>query len=123
MCFLSAFVNVVGAARVALGEPARADDRGSEEPPVQVLLLPAGVAGPRRDVLDGAVAVSKLEPAVRRLQQLGHVTALARQPDELADPLLEAQAGQPRAVLGLQPPRPGGEEALQLRLVQELDEL
>src|SRR5215471_3424199 len=114
MCFLSAFVNVVGAARVAVAEPAGADDGGPEQPPVQVLLLPARVTGPSRDVLDGTVAVSKLEPAVRRLQQLGHVTAFARQPDQLPDPLLEVQAGQPGAVLCLQPPGAGGEEALQL---------
>src|SRR5215472_9196403 len=66
--------DVIGAARVAGPEPARTDDWGPEEPPVEVLLLPAGVAAAGGDVLDGAVAVSKLEPAVGRLQQLGHVT-------------------------------------------------
>src|SRR5215470_10792849 len=49
--------DVIRAARVAVAEPARADDCGSEEPPVQVLLVPAGVAAASGDVLDRAVAV------------------------------------------------------------------
>src|SRR5690242_8480685 len=81
--------DVVRAARVAIAEPAGADDRGPEEPPVQVLLVPAGMAAAGGDVLDRAVAVSKLEPAVGSFHQLGHVTALARQPDQLADAFRE----------------------------------
>src|SRR5437660_1235360 len=49
--------DVIRAARVAGAEPARADDRGPQEPAVEVLLLPARVATTGGDVLDRAVAV------------------------------------------------------------------
>src|SRR5215469_8828825 len=115
--------DVVGAARIAVAEPARPDDRRPEQPPVQVLLLPAGIPAAGGDVLDGTVAVSELESAVGCLEQFGHVTVFAREPDQFADTLREVQARQVRPILGLEPPGAGGEEALQLLPVQELDQL
>src|SRR5215471_4702449 len=120
---LSVGVDVVGAARVAGAQPRRAGDRGAQQPPVHVQLVPAGVAAARGDVLDGTVAVPELELAVRALDQLGHVALLPGQPDQLANAVGEVQPRQPGAVLRLQPARPRGEEALQLVLVEELHQL
>src|ERR1700716_2600953 len=81
--------DVVRAARVSGAQPRGAADQRAQQAPVHVLLLPARVPAPGRHVLDRAVAVSELEPAVRPLDQLGHVTPLGRQPDQLPDPLFE----------------------------------
>src|SRR6266536_1706898 len=61
--------DVVGAARVAGSEPARAGDQGAQQPLVDVLLVPARMAAAGGDVLDGAVAVPELEGAVGLLYE------------------------------------------------------
>src|SRR5215469_2519463 len=50
-------VDVIRAARVAGSQPARPHDGGSQQPPVEILLVAAGMAPARRHVLDRAVAV------------------------------------------------------------------
>src|SRR5438105_4148058 len=115
--------DVVGTGRVSGPHPARAHHVRLQQAPVEVQLVLAGVAGARGDVLDGAVAVSQHEVAVRGLGDLGHVTVLAGHLPQLQRPLLEVQAGEAGAVLGLHAAGPLGEEALQPGGVHEVDEV
>src|SRR5579859_7376569 len=68
-----------------LGHPRRTDDVGAEQPLVHLLLVLAGEPGTSGDVLDGAVAVAKGDPASRQLDHLGHVTVLSGESRQLAD--------------------------------------
>src|SRR6266536_2242258 len=121
--FLPLSGDVVRAAGVAGAQPGGAGDHGSQQPLVDVLLVPAGVSAPGGDVLDRAVAVTELELTVRALTQLRHVSLLGGQAGQLADARVEVEAGQPGAVLGLEPPRPGGEEPVHLLVPHEADQL
>src|SRR5215471_1532212 len=81
------------------------------------------MAAPSSDVLDGAVAVTQLEPAPGPLDHLCHVPLLRRQPSQLTGSLLQVQACQLAAVLGLEPSCALGKEPLELLCFHEVDEL
>src|SRR5579884_3620738 len=102
--------DLVGAARIPRREPGGAGHGSAQEPLVDVLLVPAGVAGADRLLLDGTVAVPELEAAVGPFHQLGHVSLLGGQPGQLPGAVPEVEPHQPGRVLRLQPARPQGEE-------------
>src|SRR5205823_7730037 len=80
--------DLIRAAGVASPGPGRPHHLRAEQPAVEVELVLAGVTGPRGDVLDGTVAVSQLEGAVRPLRHLGHVAVLLCDARQLPGPRL-----------------------------------
>src|SRR5579884_3984755 len=85
--------DLLGAARVPGREPGGAGHGSAQEPLVDVLLVPAGMAGADGDVVDGTVAVPELEAAVGPFHQLGHVSLLGGQPGQLPGPFPEVEPG------------------------------
>src|SRR5438093_12937388 len=81
---LLALLDHVCAVVRGLRHPRRARDVGAEKPLVHLLLVYARQPRSGRDVLDGAVAVSDGEPAVRDLDHLGHVAVLGGEAGKLA---------------------------------------
>src|SRR5579875_3244583 len=59
--FLPLSSDLVGAAGIPCRQPGSSSHGSTQESLVDVLLMPTGVAGANRDVLDGAVAVPELE--------------------------------------------------------------
>src|SRR5712692_1941776 len=66
--------HLVSAIAVGLGHPGRPRDRLPQQPLVHLLLVQTRKPRPRRNVLDGAVAVPDREPTTTgELDRLGHV--------------------------------------------------
>src|ERR1700730_18411095 len=87
--FLPLVLDVVSGARVDVPGPGGAGRLGVQQALVDLLLVPAGLPGAGGYVLDRAIAVPKLKATVLPLDPLCHVTALARQPGQLADASFE----------------------------------
>src|SRR5256885_3498786 len=83
--FLSALLHHVGAVVCRFSHPGGARHLGTEQSLVHLLLVEARKARAGGHVLDWAVAVTDREPAVAKLDDLGHVTVLRSEPGELAD--------------------------------------
>src|SRR6266550_2911066 len=75
----------VSAVIVRFSHPGRSSHVGSEKPLIHLLLVDARQPGAGGDVLDGAVAVADRQPAVPKLDHLGHVPVLGGEPGELAN--------------------------------------
>src|SRR5438067_6253608 len=121
--FVIALLHLISAVGRGLSQPRRPLHRGAQQALVHLLLVLARERGPSGHVLDRAVAVADRQATSGKLDHLGHVPVLGREPGQLTDPLVEAQARQPHCVLRLQPRRSLLEKARQLLGGQELDEV
>src|SRR5579859_766676 len=116
-------LDFIGAVRGRLAQPRGSLDRSAQKALVHVPLVLARQGRAAGHVLDGAVAVADGQPALGQRDHLGHVPVLGRQLSQFAHPGLEVEARQARRVLGLEARRTALEELLQLRLVEELDQV
>src|SRR5207248_8659578 len=104
----------VSAVIVRFSHPGRSSHVGSEKPLIHLLLVDARQPGAGGDVLDGTVAVADRQPAVPKLDHLGHVPVLGGEPGPLANSRCQVYARQSGRIFGLDLLRAPLEELLQL---------
>src|SRR5438309_11044668 len=86
---LRVLLHHVSAVVRSLSHPRRARHVRAQEPLVHLLLVAARKPRAGRDILDRAVAVADREPTLSKLDHLGHVPVLGREPGQLVDPRLK----------------------------------
>src|ERR1700719_2808071 len=121
--FVIALLHLIGAVGRGLSQPRRPLHRCAQQALVHLLLVLARQRGSGGHVLDGAVAVADRQPTLRKLDHLGHVPVLGREPGQLANSRIEIKTRKAARVLGLQPRRALLEEALQLLGGEKLDQV